>query len=281
MLETLIELNVNITALLTQQSSQFNTDHIDLKPFCDAHGIPCAYSGIYLDETALHFLKKGNPEIIFCLGWSALLPRDILRATPQGIVGFHPAPLPIGRGRHPLIWALVLGLPETASTFFFMDEGADSGDIISQQKVNVLLEDNAASLYTKTIATARQQLREFVPRMQSGIFEATPQDHSQATHWRKRDIRDGRVDFRMSADNIYNLVRALASPYPGAHVEYAGRKITIWRALPVPNAERQHEPGKILAVENNNTIIVKCGENAIRLINHAFTEIPTQESYLL
>ena len=82
-----------------------------------------------------------------------------------GVIGFHPAALPANRGRDPIIWALVLGLQETASTFFFMDEGADSGDIISQEYLIITDSDDAGILYEKITQTALKQLREFVPRL--------------------------------------------------------------------------------------------------------------------
>ena len=70
-----------------------------------------------------NWIKSLNPDIIFCFGWSNLLKKDILTLAPMGVLGFHPSKLPQNRGRHPLIWALALGLKKSASTFFFMDEG--------------------------------------------------------------------------------------------------------------------------------------------------------------
>ena len=69
----------------------------------------------------------------------------------MGVIGYHPAALPKNRGRHPLIWALVLGLKKTASSFFIMDERADSGDVISQEEIIINDDDDASSLYAKMI----------------------------------------------------------------------------------------------------------------------------------
>ena len=79
----------------------------------------------------------------------------------MGVLGYHPAELPKNRGRHPIIWALVLGLKRTASTFFFMDEGADTGDILSQYKINISKNDNAETLYNRIIEVAMKQVDEF------------------------------------------------------------------------------------------------------------------------
>ena len=87
--------------------------------------------------------------MIFCFGWSSLLKERVLNIPPMGVIGYHPAKLPENRGRHPLIWAIALGLENSASTFFFMDKGADSGDILSQVDFNISYQDDAQSVYQK------------------------------------------------------------------------------------------------------------------------------------
>ena len=82
----------------------------------------------------------------------------------MGVLGFHPSELPKNRGRHPLIWALALGLKKSASTFFFMDEGIDSGEILSQKIFDILSNDDAQSLYDKMSNNALQQIEEFLPQ---------------------------------------------------------------------------------------------------------------------
>ena len=95
------------------------------------------------------------------MGLSKLINRELLEIPKLGVVGYHPTLLPKNRGRHPLIWALVLGLTQTGSTFFFMDEGADSGPIISQEKVKITKKDTANTLYKKIEITASKQLKIF------------------------------------------------------------------------------------------------------------------------
>ena len=92
----------------------------------------------------------------------------LLNLPPLGVIGFHPTALPQNRGRHPLIWSLVLGLNETASSFFFMDEGPDTGDLISQVKVPIHQDDDANCLYKRITKVAMGQIREFVPLLASG-----------------------------------------------------------------------------------------------------------------
>lgn len=229
-LAKLIGMKTRIAGVATRAQSPFNADFADLTPLCREANIPYRFVNNINDEEVVSWIKSLCPDIIFCFGWSELLKRELLDLVPRGVVGFHPAALPANRGRHPIIWALALGLEETASTFFFMDEGADSGDILSQQFIRIESFDDAQSLYSKIIDTAMRQIEGFVPEIENGTYTRVPQDHSLANTWRKRSKNDGKIDFRMSAYSIYNLVRALTKPYVGAHVVYNGKEYKVWKS---------------------------------------------------
>jgi methionyl-tRNA formyltransferase len=231
------------------------------------------------DGEVLAWIRRLQPDIIFCWGWSELLKKEILNSTPMGVIGFHPAALPRNRGRHPIIWALVLGLQETASTFFFMDEEADRGAILSQQFVKISYTDDARSLYAKIVNIALEQIGGFVPTLESQTYVCTQQNQSKANTWRKRTKDDGKIDFRMSSYTIYNLVRALTKPYVGAHVNYKGNCIKVWKCKEIKCKFINLEAGKILAVKDD-IITVKTGDGAVDLIDHEFERMPTVGEYL-
>lgn len=264
-LELLIEMKQDVVAVCTLKESPFNADHCDLGQICQKNNIPWSYIPDINSRESIRWLVDKKPDVIFCFGWSRLLGKKILNLAPLGVVGFHPAALPANRGRHPLIWALVLGLKETASTFFFMDEGADSGDILSQQKIEVSDEDDAATLYEKVTICAMEQIKVFVPQLSSGSAPRTVQDNKLANVWRKRCKADGQIDWRMSANSIHNLVRGLAKPYVGAHFLYQEKEIKVWKTAVVDDVLRNAEPGKVVAVKNGKAI-VRCGECAIKLL---------------
>ena len=166
MLEKLIDLNLNVVGVCTTKSSNFNNDFYDVGIIAKKHNIKVLYFKNINSENSISWIKQQAPDIIFCLGLSKILKFNILNIPPRGVVGFHPALIPSNRGRHPIIWALSLGLKKTGSTFFFMDEGADSGDIISQEEILISSIDNANSLYEKIIKTAKKQLEIFIPAIQ-------------------------------------------------------------------------------------------------------------------
>jgi methionyl-tRNA formyltransferase len=278
-LRKLIDMDAEICGIVTKQSSNFNTDFEDLTPIGKHHNIPCHYTNNPNSEESIAWIRRTAPDIIFCFGWSTLIKNTLLDLPPMGVLGFHPAALPKNRGRHPLIWALVLGLSETASSFFFMDEGADSGDLLSQREIKIAENETAASLYQKVVETALKQVADFLPKLATNSYQRQPQDHSKANLWRKRSSKDGMIDFRMSSQTIDRLVRGLSPPYPGAQLNFQDTNITIWQTQPENTGAPNIEPGKVLAV-NDNHILVKCSEGAIWLTDHEFVQLPEVGDYL-
>ena len=260
-----IKSSAEVVGVCTLSESSFNSDHCNLSPIAESYEIPVHYVEDINSSKTLNWIKDKKPDVIFCFGWSRLLKKKILNIPPLGVVGFHPALLPQNRGRHPIIWALALGLSETGSTFFFMDEGADSGDILSQEKISIVPQDNAGSLYQKVTNTALGQIKKFIPMLKTGNFERLKQNHSKSNYWRKRGIEDGKIDWRMSAQTVKNLVRALTKPYPGAHFTREGKEMKVWKVEVLKDENHEHiEPGKVLKIEGTN-VVVKCGVDSVLL----------------
>ena len=278
-LKKLIELNAEIVGVCTKNKSDFNSDFADLTPLCKQADVPIKYLDDVNSSQYIEWVRGLSPDIIFCFGWSNLIKKDLLNLPKMGVVGYHPALLPKNRGRHPLIWALALGLNISGSTFFFMTEGADDGDILSQEKVEILYEDDAKSLYDKVSNIALRQIETFLPKLQNNSFEIIKQKNDLANVWRKRGKVDGKIDFRMTSRAIYNLVRALTKPYVGAHVEYNGQDISIWKVEEVEFDQNNIEFGKVLE-NNGKSFIVKTYDKAIRIIDHDFKELPKVGEYL-
>lgn len=268
-----------VCAVITRRSSSFNSDFADVGALAESYDVPVYYADENPKKEQSEFIRNFAPDIIYCFGWSHLLSKRILDIPPKGTIGFHPAALPRNRGRHPLIWALVLGLEETASTFFVMDEGADSGPLVSQEAIPISRKDTAKTLYEEITKVALIQIDSFTNAFSRNTQVITPQDHTLANSWRKRSIEDGIIDWRMSAQSIYNLVRALSPPYPGAQCIYEGEKVNVWEVEITPNDSRNCEPGKVLDV-SHRSFTVKCGDEAISVIRHDFDCLPAKGDYL-
>jgi methionyl-tRNA formyltransferase len=278
-LQKLIDLNVSLVGVCTKDSSTFNNDYADLRPVCISNSIPFLCVDDINSPNSVKWMKDLKPDVIFCFGWSSLIRKEVLNIAPIGVVGYHPTKLPKNRGRHPLVWALALGLTKSASTFFFMDEGADTGDILSQVDFEISYQDNAQSIYDKVTDIALSQIEKFVSKLEQGNYLKVKQDSLHSNYWRQRNEMDGLIDFRMSSRAIYNLTRALTKPYVGAHIKYRGKKISIWKVKEINIAKENIEPGSIIRIYEK-TIIVKSSDGAVEVIDHDFKKLPSVGEYL-
>ena len=281
LLETLLEQNADIVGVITKRKSKNNADFVDLAEICIEKKIKYLYVDNINETKSIEFIQKLEPDIGFCLGWSQLLRKEVLDLFPRGVVGFHPAALPDNRGRHPIIWALVLGLTETASSFFILDTGADTGKLISQIKIPIWYEDTARTLYDKVMDIARGQLIALWNQLCEGGVCAIEIESQTGNTWRKRNRDDGKIDWRMSGRNIYNLVRALSEPYVGAHFEYAHKEYKVWEARELPDDGYENlEPGKIVYIFDDGSFNVKTGDGIISIIRYDKTFRPENGMYL-
>lgn len=266
-LKILLEQKKDIVAIITKESSIFNSDFVDLKPLGEKYNIPSKYADDINDLDIVNFIKKFMPDVIYCFGWSQIIKENILKIPKLGVIGTHPTQLPYNRGRHPIIWALALGLESTASTFFVMDEKADTGDIISQKKVEIDYKDYAKDLYDKITQLECEQIIEFTEALENGTYKLIKQDKLVGNIWRKRIEEDGKIDWRMSSRGIYNLVRALSHPYIGAYFMYKEKKIKVWRTEEIEDVKfRNIEPGKIIKYNSGEDFYVKAYDNIIHVV---------------
>lgn len=265
-LDTLLRNGHEVVAVLTKAESNFNSDFKDLRPLCEMYGVPYKLINNINHPNNVDFIRSFTPDVIYCFGWSQIINSDILKIGKYGVIGFHPALLPHNRGRHPIIWALFLGLSKTGSTFFFMDEGADTGDIVSQEEVFITDSDTAQTLYSRIVEVAIGQIEDFTNELKLGRFIRTVQAEN-GNSWRKRGARDGMIDFRMSSNAIFNLVRALTVPYVGAHILYEGNDYKVWSCIVSEYGSLNDEPGKILYIDDK-MIRVKTYDGAVDLIHH-------------
>lgn len=281
-LEKLISIKADVVGVVTKNESAFNSDFFDLSSIAKSNGIPFHYTSNINSPETVNWIKELNPDVVFCFGWSNLIKKEILNLSRLGVIGYHPTLLPYNKGRHPLIWAKVLGLKKSGSTFFFMDEGADTGDILSQKEFVINFEDDANVLYNRLIENALIQIEEFHTQLENENYTRIKQDTTKGNSWRKRGKKDGLIDFRMNSLSICNLIRALTKPYVGAHIEYNNTDVKIWEVelSQFKSTNDIIEPGKILNILDNK-IEVKTGDSAIWLVNHEFEELPQIGTYII
>lgn len=208
-------------------------------------------------------VRRAAPDFIFSFYYRKLLGNELLAAAGRGALNLHGSLLPRYRGRAPVNWALVNGESETGVTLHYMVEKADAGDIVAQKRVAIDFQDTALTLYRKLTRAARELMEATYPMLIAGTAPRMAQDHRLATKFGGRRPEDGRIDWDAPAVAIYNLVRAVTHPYPGAFTFYGGKKLLIWQAGVDDQAARA-APGTILDVEAAG-FRVAAGKGALRV----------------
>ena len=205
-------------------------------------------------------LREIAPDLIFSFYYRAMIPKEVLDMPRLGAYNIHGALLPKYRGRACVNWAVINGEKETGATLHVMTEFADRGDIIARKAVSIEFEDTAHDVFLKVTGASRDILMSSLPSLEAGTAERHPQNESEATKFGRRRPEDGKIDWNCSAIQIYNFVRALTHPFPGAFTYWEGKKYYIWKALP---EEGKFEPGKILP---GPQMLVGTGSGLLRVL---------------
>ena len=206
------------------------------------------------------------PDVIFSFYFRHMLSKDILNIARSGAYNLHGSFLPAYRGRAPVNWAIVNGEKQTGVTLHHMIGKVDAGDIVAQTAVEIEFEDTARTMYDKLCVAAREMLAEVLPLIGEGRAPRIPQDLSKGSYYSGRKPEDGRIDWTWSAVRIYNLIRAVTEPYPGAFGFLPGAgKILIWWAFPQEKRGNDRAPGRI-EVEKSG-VFVRAGEGRLKLID--------------
>ncbi|HYO91235.1 MAG TPA: methionyl-tRNA formyltransferase, partial [Pyrinomonadaceae bacterium] len=204
--------------------------HEPLREIADEQQLPLL---IQPRKTSEHYapfveqVRELSPDLILVNSYSMLLRDEVLAVPPFGAVNVHGALLPQYRGSNPMQWALINNETETGVTMHYMDSNFDTGDIIAQRRVPIFFEDTWLSVRDRIGEATEAMLAEEMPRLLSRTNTRTPQDEKLARHHRRRRPEDGLVDWRQSALSIYNLVRALVRPLPGAFYYSGADKIVL------------------------------------------------------
>jgi UDP-4-amino-4-deoxy-L-arabinose formyltransferase/UDP-glucuronic acid dehydrogenase (UDP-4-keto-hexauronic acid decarboxylating) len=179
-----------------------------------------------------HF-RELSADVLVVNGWQRLVPEPILETFTHGGLGIHgsAAGLPAGRGRSPLNWSLIEGCDRFLLSLIRLAPGADDGAIARTRKFDLNTHDDIRTLYYKVAMVTTELLETCLGPIVRGAFEFTPQE-GEPTYYPKRTPEDGAIHWGNTTEDVYDLVRAVARPYPGAFTEQDGHRIMIWAARP-------------------------------------------------
>jgi len=217
-------------------------------------------------ERAQDILQEVDPDVVFVMAWQELLNTDVLGIPTLGFIGRHLSLLPKRRGRAPVAWSLIQGLNETGVTLFWLTDGIDSGDIISQKRVLIEDSDEAGDLLSKMTATTVGMLDELLPQLVSGVIPAVPQNDAEATYTHPRRPDMGLINWKDSASILYDFIRGQTHPYPGAFTYHRMDKVKVWHASVAHRTQIEGLPGEVLLeLDSANRFCVQTGEGILEV----------------
>jgi methionyl-tRNA formyltransferase len=229
-----------------------------------ARSIP-VYTPEQIDAEWIGKIAAIRPAVIYSFYYRNLLPEAVLRLAPLGAFNLHGSLLPKYRGRAPVNWMIINGEREAGVTLHHMVARADAGDIVAQRAAAIDDADTALTLYRKLVPLGAALVREFHPRIVAGTAPRRPQDLSAGAYFGRRRPEDGRIDWAWPARRIFNLVRAVTHPYPGAFCFLGGRKLFIWSAAIASESGVRGEAGAIVGAAPDGGIEVAAGVGSVSI----------------
>lgn len=217
------------------------------------------------DPEFLDIVRRLGPEVNLSVSYDQILRRPILDTAPLGFVNFHAGKLPWYRGRSVINWAIINGETEIGLTGHFVDEGIDTGDIILQRTLPVGWTDGYGEVMKRMIAAFPQLVVDTVELLAAGNFERRRQAHLPGSYFPRRGPGDEWIDWQDSSRNIYNKIRGIGAPGPGARTLLEERPVILWEAVYDP-AWPQYlaTPGQVVGVESAG-VRVKTGDATLVL----------------
>ncbi len=202
-----------------------------------------------------------KPDLILSLYYRNFIPEEIFSLARLGAYNMHGSYLPAYRGRAPLNWSIINGENHCGVTLHTIEKKFDAGEIVDREKVAFGPDEYVGDIQPRVSAAAVRVLERSLPSLLAGAPRLEKQDESKASYFGKRTPEDGRIDFSKSAREVFNLVRGVSRPFPGAFAEIGGRRYTIWRAKPLEDF-KGHRAGEIVSRE---PFIIACGKGALEI----------------
>lgn len=245
---------------------------MDCGALCERFGVRVHKIKNINDQSSIQLLGSLNLDFLFVIGWSQIVKHDALNAVRLGMIGAHASMLPRNKGSAPINWALIGGEAETGNTLLWLDEHVDAGRIIDQTPITISEFDTCASLYGKVADSNKKMILDLIPKLLSGAKPGVPQQVVNEQILPRRRPSDGLIAWERTAAQVYNFIRALTRPYPGAFTFLDGKRWMVWQAARLPFAGLlTSQTGKIIGpvvspVEGACGLLVGCGEGAVLLL---------------
>jgi methionyl-tRNA formyltransferase len=231
------------------------------------HGIPVTVVGSSNQPGLLESVAVLQPDFLFSFYYRFMLPPELLSLARRGAFNMHGSLLPKYRGRVPVNWAIIQGERETGATLHEMVAKPDAGRLVDQLAVPILPNDAAFDVFRKVTVAAETVLYRALPLLVNGTATLTPQNLAAGSYHGGRKPEDGRVNWKWSATQVHNLVRAVAPPYPGAFCEFHGKRLNLLGTMQL--GEKTNITGQPALLLQDDRLYLRCTDGGLLRVTQA------------
>ena len=260
-LDSLYEAGFEISTIITLDDEEIakRAGAFNYEVLAKKYDIPIKKIRHINDEQSVELLTTLQPDILFVIGWSQILNEATLSSS-KWVVGAHASKLPENRGSAPINWSLIKGESYTGNSLIELLPGVDTGDILGQQTFEISNFDSCKTLYEKVARSNAEMVVQFCDSYLSENIKTRKQTNLNAPILPRRKPEHGEINWEQSSESVYNFIRALTRPYPGAFFYKNGDKCIVWNCSWNSSLKEQFRCGEILSI-NYSFEPKNCGVN--------------------
>ena len=204
-------------------------------------------------------MEENEFEIAVSMGWQRLIPKYVLDKFAYGVYGFHGncGYLPFGRGRSPLNWSMIQGDTRFNLNLFRYDENADSPNVFATEMFSITSHDDIRTAQYKNMICSKSLIRKLLKAYEEKNIVIRTESKDFDSWYSKRTAADGKIDFKGRTRDIYNLIRGVTAPFPGAFAMCGGEKVTVWEAHPFDEIIdfSAYAPGEVVDIFDGKLVV--------------------------
>lgn len=270
----LAQSDFQITGVVTQPDRPRGRGHAtsssSVKEAAVSAGVPVYQPEKIRSDEALQYFHRTAPDAVVIIAYGQIIPQRLIEIPRLGWINLHGSLLPKYRGAAPIHRAIINGETRTGLTTMRIDAGLDTGPTLLKFETDVGLDETAPQLYARLSEAGAPLVAETLRALERGTIAPAPQDNSRATFAPPLEKEEGRIDWRLPAQQIYNRIRGL-QPWPGAFTSFRGKNCAIWgrpilkasmgTSFEASPAGATRAPGEILA--GSGKVLVACGDGTV------------------
>lgn len=229
-----------------------------------AHGIPVFQPVKIKTPEAVEQLAAYEADLFVVAAFGQILSSEILHMPKYGCINIHASLLPKYRGAAPIQWAVINGERESGVTIMQMNEGLDTGDMLTKAVVPITADDTGDSLHDKLMKAGAELVVKTLPMIERGEIDPQPQNDEDSCYAKMLQKSLGRIDWTKSAEELERLVRGLNS-WPGCYTAFRGKNLKVWEAEAVSEKTETETASGTVALVTKETIGVSTGNGILLL----------------